>query len=286
LSKPLPQILRNVIRDEDYTKQQSHALKKLRYEGNRDFYWLSIRIIYFSVLTRLWNGARFIAEEVLPEEVFLWIDPNLLSEETLQCILFFALFTVLYAILSIPTSYYETCILSDEPESEKTARKWITGLLGRAACVLLTVSGIIYVLNPLAEEQGVEFVYQMAFHGICTIYLVFLVFLLFLQPFVSYLGLFNLKPLQPGKTKSAIEELAVRLHFPINEIYTQDKKRRRGKADFMIFGPPWKRNVAMYNSTLEQGNTDDVVGLIAHEIGSWKHSTLQHVLGITLVSLP
>lgn len=56
--------------------------------------------------------------------------------------------------------------------------------------------------------------------------------------------------------KSAIEELTIRLHFPHHEVYIQDKRRRRGEADFMVFGPPWKRNIAMYDSTLEQGNTD------------------------------
>jgi len=76
-------------------------------------------------------------------------------------------------------------------------------------------SWVVYILNDLAEEEGVELVYQMAFPGTCTIYLVFILFLIFILPFASHLGLSNLKRLEPGKTKVPSRSLLSACTFPI-----------------------------------------------------------------------
>lgn len=90
--------------------------------------------------------------------------------------------------------------------------------------------------------------------------------------------------LREGKTRTALEGRAKELDFPLGNLYTSLSKGA-SEDDILIYGWPHKRNIVIPESVLEKCNTEDVVALVAAEMGSWKHNPFQQVGTQFLVSL-
>jgi len=98
--------------------------------------------------------------------------------------------------------------------------------------------------------------------------------MLFFQLFYSDLivPLFNKqKPLEQGELRTAIETFAQRVGFGIRDIYVMDGSKRSSKANayFTGFGP--RKRIVLYDTLMEQLSTEQIVGVLAHEIGHYKH---------------
>jgi hypothetical protein len=102
----------------------------------------------------------------------------------------------------------------------------------------------------------------------------------------------TLSVMEPGRTMDAIEELAAAAKFPLKDTYIIDDQDRQGVQDF---GLPRKKYIAIPKAMIEECNRDEIVGLTAHAMRSWKFSNaisllcepnvLQFVLDLPLTFL-
>ena len=93
--------------------------------------------------------------------------------------------------------------------------------------------------------------------------------------------LFNKQtPLEVGQLREKIEEFATRTSFKLRNIYVIDGSKRSTKANayFSGFGP--KKRIVLYDTLLKDLSDEQIVAVLAHEIGHYKR---KHVL-ISLVS--
>jgi hypothetical protein len=163
---------------------------------------------------------------------------DFISYETGHCLMFFAASSLGWALVTLPTSYYENCVQGDSPEqNRKTVREWIRHLLRRQAYILSRCGLFIWMAAPLIERnQSPEAEYHSVFEWNLIIQVGLICWILFLKSLVpaKWLGL---SPLQPGKTKLAIENLAERFNFPLGYIYTcANDNKARVDSDAVIFG--------------------------------------------------
>ena len=128
---------------------------------------------------------------------------------------------------------------------------------------------------------GVEAVYRDVFNTLCRMWLLWIAYITFLQPFLTA-RLSGFDPLKAGKIRSEIESLAKDLKFPLGSIYIC--RRSQAQTDALVFGPSWSRNITILDSMLERCNSEDIVALVACEIGSWKHNPVQQAITTTIVS--
>jgi STE24 endopeptidase len=98
-------------------------------------------------------------------------------------------------------------------------------------------------------------------------------FSIFMNLFYSELivPLFNKQtPLEAGSLREKIEEFAVRTGFRLRNIYVIDGSKRSTKANayFSGFGP--KKRIVLYDTLLKEMNEEQIVAVLAHEIGHYK----------------
>ena len=100
--------------------------------------------------------------------------------------------------------------------------------------------------------------------------------------------LFNKQtPLDNGELRTAIEKFADKAGFQLKNIFVIDGSKRSTKANayFTGFGP--KKRIVLYDTLMDKLTTDEIVSVLAHEIGHNKHGhTVKNMLlssGTTLV---
>lgn len=81
-------------------------------------------------------------------------------------------------------------------------------------------------------------------------------------------------PMEDGPLKQAILALAERLQFPVRDLFVVDGSRRSAKANAFFTGVGSNRRIALYDTLLEKHGQDEIVAVLAHEIG---HAKLGHV---------
>lgn len=93
--------------------------------------------------------------------------------------------------------------------------------------------------------------------------------------------IFNkLTPLPAGSLKNAVEGLADRLKFPLTELQVIDGSKRSAHSNAYFTGLPWKKKIVLFDTLIEKSEEQEVVAVLAHELGHWKmgHTTKQLVI--------
>lgn len=72
-----------------------------------------------------------------------------------------------------------------------------------------------------------------------------------------------------------MEALARKLKFPLTELQVIDGSKRSAHSNAYFAGLPWKKKIVIYDTLIEKSETEEVVAVLAHELGHWKmgHTT-------------
>ena len=169
-------------------------------------------------------------------------------------------------LLSIPYSAYETFVIEAKYGFNKTTiLTFITDLL--KTIVLGALIGGILVAGVIWF-----FIAAGAFAWVyCWIAVtVFQLFLLFIAP-VVIMPLFNkFIPLEDGQLKNAILDYAKTQHFALAGIFKIDASRRSTKSNAFFTGFGKFRRIALFDTLIQKHTTDELVSVLAHEIGHYK----------------
>lgn len=97
---------------------------------------------------------------------------------------------------------------------------------------------------------------------------------IFLAPLVID-PLFNkFTPLPPGPLRVRIEQLAAQAGIPHAPIYVVDKSRQTRTTNAYVTGLGASARIVIWDTTLQQLPSDEVVGIVGHEMG---HYVLKHI---------
>jgi len=87
-------------------------------------------------------------------------------------------------------------------------------------------------------------------------------------------------PLEEGSLRNAIEEFAKNAGFKLTNIFTIDGSKRSTKANAYFSGIGPKKRIVLYDTLINDLDEDEIVAVLAHEIGHYKkkHTLLNVVL--------
>ncbi len=97
------------------------------------------------------------------------------------------------------------------------------------------------------------------------------------------LPLFNrFEPMPQGQLRDAIVHYAESVRFPLQNVYVIDGSRRSAKANAYFTGLGRRRRIALFDTLVEGHSTDEIVAVLAHEVGHYRlhHVTKGLVLGM------
>jgi len=97
------------------------------------------------------------------------------------------------------------------------------------------------------------------------------------------LPLFNkLTPLPEGELRTAIESYCSGVDFKLNNLFVMDGSKRSSKANAFFSGLGAKKKIVLFDTLIEKHTTDELVAVLAHEIGHYKkkHTRQGLLLGL------
>jgi len=260
---PIPGELEDVYDKEKYEK--SMAYKKVNYRFAILTGTFSLAVI---LLMLLYGGFAFADN----------LARNVTQHPILVALLFFGLLMFASDLINIPFSVYDTFIIEERFGFNKTTVK--TFILDRIKSWMLGIiigGGILAVIVWFYTLTGQNFwIFAWIFISIYT---------LFMYMFYSNLivPLFNKQtPLEEGELRSAITTFSDKAGFKLKNIFVIDGSKRSTKANAYFTGLGAKKRIVLYDTLINDLETDEIVGVLAHEVGHYKK---KHTLTGVILSI-
>jgi STE24 endopeptidase len=267
-SDELPPELEGIYDRENYRKSQQYLRTNQR----------------FSQLTESFNFILVMGMLVFGGFGFL---DGLIRQVTvhpiLMALLFFGIIGLIADLLGTPFSIYSIFVIEEKFGFNKTTPKtfildklkgWLLGIL---------IGGGLMALVVWIYSVSGQWFWLIAW-GVISLFTVFM------SLFYSNLivPLFNRQtPLEPGDLREAIEAFASRAGFRLKDIYIIDGSKRSTKANAYFTGLGRKKRIVLYDTLVKQHTTEELVAVLAHEIGHYKkkHTLTGMVLSVLQTGL-
>lgn len=201
------------------------------------------------------------------------------NNELLLSLSYFGVLYIVSDVLTTPFQVYRTFVIEEKFGFNKTTKK--TFILDKLKGYLLSaiIGGILIgALLYLIQNIGQDFwwIFWIIASG----------FILFINMFYTslLLPLFNkLTPLQDGELKQAIQQYSQKVSFPLDNIFVIDGSKRSKKANAFFSGIGRKKKIVLYDTLIENHTTDELVAVLAHEVGHFKKKHIVYGFGISIL---
>ncbi|MDX1639306.1 MAG: M48 family metallopeptidase [Balneolaceae bacterium] len=182
-------------------------------------------------------------------------------------------------ILSLPFSIYSTFVIEERFGFNKTTPKTfvLDMLKGLGLGILLGGPLLAGILAFFTYFETYGWLYAW---GAVTL---FTLFVQFVAP-TWIMPLFNkFEPLEDGELRRKIEEMADRINFPLKGIYVMDGSRRSSKSNAFFTGFGKNKRIALYDTLIDKHTDDELVAVLAHEIGHYKKKHIIKNMAISIL---
>ena len=263
MSDVLPDEVKGIYNEEKYKKQQAYQKENNRFEMISGSFSFALTLAMF-----LFYGFAFV-------DSLAWgITANII----IAALFFFGLIMFASDLLGIPFSVYDTFVIEEKYGFNKTTPKtfvfdtikgWLLGALIGGGLLAL----IIFIYQ---KTQNMFWIYA---------WIVVTVFTIFMTMFYSNLivPLFNKQtPLEEGELRNAIKSFADKVGFKLDNIFVINGSKRSTKANAYFTGFGAKKRIVLYDTLINEMEIDEIVAVLAHEIGHYKK---KHVIQGLVISL-
>ncbi len=215
---------------------------------------------------------------------FGWLDQEVRSfidHPVWTSMIFFAILALASEFLSLPFSWYGTFVLEEKFGFNKSSHKtfWVDQIKGLLISILLGGTILWIIIRIYIASQS--YFWLLAF-GVLACFMVLLT-LLYSNIIVP---LFNKQmPLEEGLLRNQIADFCHRVDFKLDNIYIIDGSKRSSKANAYFTGFGRRKRVVLYDTLVEDLTVDEVVAVLAHEIGHYKRKHVTKGLIISLINL-
>ncbi len=206
------------------------------------------------------------------------IASNFAQSTVMTALIFFGILYIANEILTFPFDIYDTFVIENKFGFNKTTKKTFIGDTIKEFLLSVILGGGIMALIIYFYTLTNEMFWLYAWITVSF-------FSIFMAMFYSNLivPLFNKQtPLPEGELRTAIEDFSKKAGFELKNIYQIDGSKRSTKANAYFTGLGPKKRIVLYDTLIEQMTVNEIVAVLAHEIGHYKH---KHSIIGTIVSI-
>ena len=251
LDPGLPNEFQGYYDEEKYARSQEYTRVNTRFA----FFTTSFDFIVILVFI-LFGGFNFVDQIV--RGFGLSILPSGLA--------FFGILFFASDLISTPFSLYQNFVIEEDFGFNKMTLK--TFILDKLKGYLLTLvlGGVFLTAILFFFEKTGEYGWLYAW-GIIGL------FMILIQPLFTLViaPMFNkFTPLEKGELRTAIENYAQKVKFPLSRIDVMDGSKRSAKSNAYFSGFGKQKRIALFDTLLEKHSNDEMVAILAHEVGHYK----------------
>ena len=264
----IPVELNDVYEDKEYYKSQDYKKENYKFSMYLSIfsYILTIAFFYFKGFAYVDQIARTISDNGI-----------------IITLVFFGIIMLGSDILTTPLSYYKTFVIEEKYGFNKSTKKifFLDKIKGWLLMIILGGS-ILALVVWFYQQTGKNFwIYTWVFIAFFSI---------FMTMFYSTLivPLFNKQtPLEKGELKSKLEDFSKIAGFNLDKIFVIDGSKRSTRANAYFTGFGSRKRIVLYDTLINDLETDEIVAVLAHEVGHYKkkHVIFNMFLSILLTGL-
>jgi STE24 endopeptidase len=197
-----------------------------------------------------------------------------------QALIFFGLLALIGGIAGLPFDLYDTFVLEKKYGfSTITWRLWITDLIKS-----LILSAIIMTIMISAFMAFIHYLPASWWFWAWVFFTLFEIILLWLYP-VLIAPLFNkFEPIKDEALREKINALMDKAGLKTKGIYQVDEGKRSKHTNAYFTGIGKTKRIVLYDTLLASHAPDEIVAVLAHEIGHWKKKHILKQLTFMIVA--
>ncbi len=262
-SDTIPEEVKGIYDEEKYKKQQAYQKENHRFGMLTSSFSMVLTLCMF-----LFYGFALV-------DGWAW---GFTENSILAAFIFFGIIMFASDILTTPFDIYDTFKIEEKYGFNKTTPKiFVLDKLKGWLVSALIGGGLLALVIFIYQKTGNMFwIY---------VWVVVSAFSIFMAMFYSNLivPLFNKQtPLEEGELRDAISTFSKKVGFKLDNIFVIDGSKRSTKANAYFTGLGSKKRIVLYDTLINDLNTEELVAVLAHEIG---HNKKKHVVQGLLIGL-
>ncbi len=186
-------------------------------------------------------------------------------------ILFFLVLYYAETLLDVPFSLFRNFKIENRYGfNTMTPRLWLTDLA--KSLVISSVLGVIVVIAALAIILHSPVWWWL---WVWAFFLIFGIVVMYLSPYVIEPLFFKFEPVKAESLEEKIRALMDRAGLKVSRVFQVDASRRSRHSNAYFTGIGRVKRIVLFDTLLEQMTQDEILAVLAHEVGHWKK---RHVL--------
>ena len=261
----IPNELKDFYKPEKYKKAREYSIKrnKISLISSLFGFGLIIGLLCF-------NGYGYINDFSLNY-----------NSSYIQSGVFFIILYFISSIISIPFSYYSTFVIEEKFGFNKTTKKTFFLDIIKSFIITLIIGSVLLFPSIYLFETLESGFWIWLWIGVSAL-------MIFINMFYADLivPIFNkLTPLENGDLRKKIEEYSSKVGYLLKNVYVIDGSKRSTKANAFFSGLGPKKTIALYDTLIDKHTDDELVAVLAHEVGHYKKKHIFSGLLLTIVQL-
>lgn len=241
-----------------FTQEDIERGRAYRRTGYTIFF-VQLAVVVALLLILIYSGAARRADAIITARI---------SSYPLRVLVFFVLMFVIYLAVTFPLSYYRSFIVEHEYGfSRQTLGEWAGDYL-KGGGISLVIGASLAVGFYWLMKASPRWWWLFA-----------------LGAFAAYVGMFILlkpvlidpvfnrfMPLQDEEMKTEVIGLAQKAGIEVGEVLVMDASRRTSHTNAYFTGFGRTKRIVLYDTLVENHSKREILSVVAHEIGHWKHA--------------
>jgi STE24 endopeptidase len=181
-------------------------------------------------------------------------------------ILFFLVLYYAETLLDVPFSLFRNFKIENRYGfNTMTPRLWLTDLA--KSLIISSVLGVIVVMAALAI-----ILYNPVWWWlwVWVFFLIFGIVVMYLSPYVIEPLFFKFEPVKAEGLEEKIRALIDRAGLKVSRVFQVDASRRSRHSNAYFTGIGRVKRIVLFDTLLEQMTQDEILAVLAHEVGHWK----------------
>ncbi|MCK9526885.1 MAG: M48 family metallopeptidase [Limnochordia bacterium] len=259
---PIPVNVRDVYSNKGYKKWLAYSLEGHRYSlVQRGFSLIVLLVLLMGPFARLSRLAS------------IWT-----ANPILQSLVFLGIYQTLLVLLGIPFGLYKTFSMEERHGFNRTTKKvfirdTIVSYLATLALGGLLIGGIHAFFLRFADNLWMFVFVTWSALAVLMVLAVAVLGKWFMRLFNQF------TPLPEGELRTRIENLGASVGFSVKAILVMNASKRSTKSNAAFMGIGKTREVILFDTLLERMSDDEILAVLAHELGHAVHKDTWLLLG-------
>jgi STE24 endopeptidase len=259
---PIPDNIKDVYDEEKYKNWLNYSLDQHR----------------FSMIKRGFNLVVLLV--LLLSGAFGWLESTVSAWSDslrLQTLYFLGVYLIFSTLIGIPFRYHAQFVIEERYGFNKsTLKTFIKDIIKGLVLILFLGGWTVFGLHTIYLNTTGN-LWNFILYAWLGIALIMILVFMFINRLI--MRAFNkFTPLPEGELRDKIFALASKVGFNLKALYVMDASKRTSKLNAFFSGIGKTKEVVLYDTLIEKMSDDEILAVLAHELGHAVHKDTTRML--------